>query len=113
MFHSYAQQDGRGQSMTPEARATMQTNHMEQQLGFDASLRDSIYAINLKFSEEQKTLRDSGVKGPDRYEKMKVLHEERMSSLKELLTVEQFSALEEMHAKRKAQKKGKRRGSLR
>ena len=109
--YNYAQHDGRGKTMTPEAKAIMQTNHMEQQLGFDASLREAITAVNLKFAEQQKEVRDSGIKGPEKREKMQVLQTERMSSLKELLTIEQFATYQEIHAKNQANKgKGQGKG---
>ncbi len=110
LLQGYAQHDGRGKTMTPEAKAVMQTNHMEQQLGFDASLRESIMEVNLKFAQEQRKIWDSGIKGPEKRGQMQAIKTERMTSLKALLSENEFAAYQEIHAKNQAKKKGKGHG---
>ena len=110
IFSVSAQRPDRGPRMTPEERATRQTEMMTKQLDLTADQQVKIKEINLKFSQQMAAQRDQA--GGDRQqnmEKMKAQMDARDAEIKQVLTPEQF---EKWQTKRnEMRQQGRERGT--
>jgi len=103
--------EGRGQQMTPEERAEMQTNHMNEQLQLDEATLALVHEVNLDFVKKRETLRETTDRGPEMREQMLALRDERLEALAGILSEEQMETLKEFEAQNKSRRKRGRRGS--
>lgn len=81
---------------TPEERAKMMSDKMKTELSLTDDQYQKVQAINLDFANKTKDIKKDGADKAGWAEKMKPLDEERTTSLKGVLTPDQFTKFESM-----------------
>jgi len=76
---------------TPEQRAQKMTDWMKTNLQLTDDQVASVHAINIKYANENETLKDNGAGRRDKYKKFKESQESKDQELKGALTAEQFN----------------------
>ncbi len=100
-----------GPRPSPEDMAERQTTHMTEKLELDDAQKSKVQAINQAFAQKMQTMREEAEDHRAAMREMReTVQKDRMDQLKEVLTEEQFKALEEMQADRPERgKRGERR----
>ena len=97
-------------NMTPEQRATQQTEHLMEELSLDPVQSDRIEVINLRYAYEIEAARKSG----DRYsmrETMTAINAQKAEEYQAVLTEQQFDEFLELRDEMQAKMK-RGRGNL-
>lgn len=89
-----------GQVKTPEERAKNQTDKMKTELGLTDAQYDQVYNINLGIDQKNEGVRNSTMSEEEKKKSLKMNNEARESMLKEALTPEQFTKLQEKKEER-------------
>ena len=109
----FAQQgggQGRG-NMDPKEIAERQTNQMKETLNLTAEQLPKIEALNLKYAEKMKAARDEAAGDRESMRStMRAMMQEKDVPLKEILTAEQWTKLEEW--RKEARESGQRRRGI-
>ncbi|MEY3369192.1 MAG: hypothetical protein RI973_2347 [Bacteroidota bacterium] len=95
-----AQQGANGRGSDPAQRAEMQTTRMKEELGLSDKQAEKVKAINTKYANKMKELRETNRDG-DRTamrEAMTSLRQEQSEELKSVLTAEQFEKWQQLQS---------------
>lgn len=103
VLHVNAQTSGSLKNSTPEQRAEKMTEWMKTNLQLSDDQASAVHAINLKYANENESLKDSGSARRDKYRKAKETQESKEQELKGALTADQFSTY--MDKKKELQQK--------
>jgi hypothetical protein len=88
--------------MTTEERAKFQTESMKTELNLTNDQYDKAYAINLGIIQKNKALQEQKMTTEERKNAVKQNNDARMLMLKEVLSADQFSKLQEKLKERKS-----------
>ena len=95
-----------GRNMDPAQMATRQTDRMAEDLDLSDEQREEVYAINLKYAEEIKAMREemrSGGEDVDRFEimgRMTDMRAEKAKEFKGVLTKKQYKTWKKAEIRR-------------
>ncbi|MCB0790330.1 MAG: hypothetical protein H6595_13730 [Flavobacteriales bacterium] len=87
----------------PETRAERRTQHMTDALGLTDEQAGKVKAIDLKFEERMKVMREG--QAEERRTGMRTAAQERDAELRNVLTPEQFEKLMALREQRKAERR--------
>lgn len=102
-----------GKSFNPEQMAEKQTTRMTEKLGLDETQTLKVQEINLVYAKKMQEAHESNKGNREAMKEIgTAIREEKNVEMQQVLTVEQFSAYEEMQAKQadRKGKKGRQRG---
>ena len=91
--------------MTTEERAKFQTESMKTELNLTNEQYEKAYTINLGIVQKNKALQEQKMTTEERQNAVKQNNEARMTMLKEVLSAEQFSKLQEKLKEKKTAEK--------
>lgn len=91
--------------LTPEQKAKMQTEKMKNELNLTSEQYDRAYQINLGIIQKNKSLEEQKMTTEERKNAVKMNNEARMAMLKDVLTAEQYSKMQEKIKEAKAAEK--------
>jgi hypothetical protein len=81
--------------IAPEQRAKMQTEKMKSELNLSNEQYDKAYQINLGIVQKNQALQEQKMTTEERKNAIRMNHEARMSMLKNVLTAEQYTKMQE------------------
>ena len=81
--------------IAPEQRAKMQTEKMKSELNLSNEQYDKAYQINLGIVQKNQALQEQKMTTDERKNAIRMNHEARMSMLKNVLTAEQYTKMQE------------------
>ncbi len=90
---------------TPEERAKVQTDRMKSELTLTNDQYEKAYQINLGIIQKNKGLQEQKMTAEERRNAVKQNNEARMSMLKDVLTADQYTKLQEKLKERKSAEK--------
>jgi len=115
--HRTEQHDGNSKRsrLSPEARATRQTEKMSKELGLNKSQTRKLQALNLEKAQQREAMRaqyKSRGERPAKNERqeIKAAHEKWNAELKDILTKKQYAQYQEQREEMRAQHKQRRDG---
>ena len=88
--------------LTPEQKAKMQTEKMKTELNLTNEQYDRAYQINLGIIQKNKSLQEQKMTTEERKSAVKMNNEARMAMLKDVLTAEQYTKMQEKIKEAKA-----------
>ena len=90
---------------TPEERAKVQTDRMKSELTLTNDQYEKAYQINLGIIQKNKGLQEQKMTAEERRNAVKQNNEARMAMLKDVLTADQYTKLQEKLKERKSAEK--------
>ena len=90
---------------TPEERAKVQTDRMKSELTLTNDQYEKAYQINLGIIQKNKGLQEQKLTAEERRNAVKQNNEARMTMLKDVLTADQYTKLQEKLKERKSAEK--------
>lgn len=90
---------------TPEERAKVQTDRMKSELTLTNDQYEKAYQINLGIIQKNKGLQEQKMTSEERRNAVKQNNEARMAMLKDVLTADQYTKLQEKLKERKSAEK--------
>jgi hypothetical protein len=94
-----------GKQKSPEERAKFQTEKMRTELNLSNEQSDKAYQINLGIIQKNYALQEQKMTTEERRNAVKSNNEVRISMLKEVLSAEQYSKMQEKLNERKSSEK--------
>ncbi|WP_053971413.1 hypothetical protein [Mangrovimonas sp. ST2L15] len=83
------------QDQTPEEKATALTENMQEQIGFSDETYKKVYEVNLTFATKTQSLKTQDLSKMKKFQALKDLDEERDTSLKQILTEDEYDAFQD------------------
>jgi hypothetical protein len=96
-----------GVKSSAEQRAKFQTEKMKNQLNLSNEQYEKAYKINMSTIEKNQNLQTQKMTSEERRNAVKENNQDRMNKLKEILSKEQFTKLEEKINEKKSSQKNK------